>query len=172
MEVKAKLNYLHMAPRKVRLVTNLLKNMSVARARLELEHTPKRTSAPLLKLLQSAVANAKHNFQIDGHGLHIKEIMVNPGPVLKRFEPRAFGRAAPVRKRSSHILLILETGKVKAGGRRKIKKEGPVEREISREDIREEFVEDQSKRGREIPKGKPKIRTPDFVRRVFKRKVI
>ncbi|MBI2640762.1 MAG: 50S ribosomal protein L22 [Candidatus Sungbacteria bacterium] len=173
MEIKAQLNYLHIAPRKVRLVTDLLKDMSVVRARIQLEHLPKRSAAPLLRLLQSAVANAKHNFQIEDSGLHIKKVIVNPGPVLKRFEPRAFGRAAPIRKRSSHVLLVLETEKVKTGGRKKVRKEGPAIREATIEDM--EKIEEKTPRfGVERSEVRPglKPKSAGFVRRVFRRKAI
>lgn len=173
MEVKAHLNYLRMSPRKVRLVANLIKGLDTKRAELELQYVGRRSAEPLLKLLRSAVANAKHNFQLPEEGLYIKSILVNQGPTLKRFMPRAFGRAAPVRKRSSHVSLVLDTrSPVLTKQRKNLKKEEPLIRDLIREDIKEEFADEQSKGGRETPKEKPKIRTPDFVRRVFKRKVI
>ena len=109
MEIKANLNHLHIAPRKVRLVAGLIKGMDIDRARVELRHRGRRASPLLLKLLQSAAANAVHNFQLDEDGLFIKDIAVNPGPVLKRMRPRAFGRGASIRKRTSHVALVLES---------------------------------------------------------------
>lgn len=173
MEVKAHLNYLRMSPRKVRLAANLIKGMDTKRAELELQYLGRRSAQPLLKLLRSAVANARHNFQLPEEGLYVKSILVNQGPTLKRFMPRAFGRAAPVRKRTSHISLILDSRSPAAAKPRKAApKEEPLVRDVTREDLKEEFADDQSKGERETPKEKPKIRTPDFVRRVFKRKVI
>lgn len=109
MEVKASLNYLHMAPRKVRLAACLLKGMSVDRAQVVLRHLAKRSALPLAKLLASALANASGNFKLDKATLYVKDIRVNPGPVLKRFRPRAFGRAATIRRRMSHVDLVLES---------------------------------------------------------------
>lgn len=171
MYIKAELNYLHIAPRKVRLVTDLVKSMSVERARLELAHLPKRSSGPLLKLLQSAVANAKHNFHVDEKGLYLKKITVNPGPVLKRFEPRAFGRAAPIRRRASHISLILEAKEAKAPARGRSRREGPLVREMTAEDMGEGTIT-HPKADRSSAETAPKPRTPGFVRRVFSRKAI
>ncbi len=173
-EIKAQLNYLHIAPRKVRLVANLVKGMSVAEARLELESLPKRSAGPMLKLLQSAVANAKHNFQIGEKGFYLKKVVVNPGPVSKRFEPRAFGRAAPVRMRTSHILLVLDTKEevrhkpLKHGA----DKQGPVVREITAEDIKEESEVRSTKTAKRPDDISPIKNVPGFVKRVFRRKVI
>jgi len=107
MEAKAKLSYLHIAPRKVRLVASLLRGMDVRKAELELRNLVKRSSEPLLKLLKSAVQNAVHDFQMDSTRLYIKTITVDGGPVLKRMMPRAFGRGAQILKRMSHVTLVL-----------------------------------------------------------------
>ena len=106
--IEAQLNYVHIAPRKMRLVANLVKGMDVSRAETQLRFLTKRASHPLVKLLRSAVANAKHNFQLDEKDLVIQKITVDGGPVLKRFRARAFGRAARLRKRTSHVTLVLK----------------------------------------------------------------
>ena len=114
-QITAKLRYLHIAPRKVGLVVNALKGMSVNEAEAQLLFRTKRSSHPVLQLLRSAVANAKHNFKLDPETLFIKEIRVDQGPMLKRFMPRAMGRATPIHKKMSHVSLILESsGKTKA----------------------------------------------------------
>ena len=95
------------SPRKVRLVANFIRGKSVNRALALLNLLPKRASRPVVKLLESAIANAKNSFGASADNLVIKEIRVNPGFVFKRFVPRAFGRAAPVRKRTSHITVVL-----------------------------------------------------------------
>lgn len=107
MDIKAELNYLRIAPRKVRLIADLIKGMDVRRAELELEHMTKRPAAELLKLLKSASANAEHNFNQHREDLYVKEMRVDPGPVLKRSMPRAFGRSGLIRKRTSHVRLEL-----------------------------------------------------------------
>ena len=108
LQVTAKLNYLNVAPRKVRLVVNALKGLSVNEAEAQLLFRPKRSSESLLKLLRSAAANAKNNHKLSADHLVIKDIRVNQGPMLKRFLPRAMGRATPIQKKTSHIFLVLE----------------------------------------------------------------
>jgi len=107
MEIKAKLNYLRIAPRKVRLVTDLIKGMEVKQAENHLKFIPKRVSNFLLKLLQSAAANAQNNFKLDKDVLYIKEITVNEGTPFKRSMPVSRGRAFQVLKRISNINLVL-----------------------------------------------------------------
>ncbi len=96
-----------MSPRKVRLVVNTIRGLSVAAAETRLNFLPKLAAQPVLKLLRSAVANAEHNFKLDKKDLFVRHIVADGGPTLKRFRPRAFGRAAPIRKRTTHISLIL-----------------------------------------------------------------
>lgn len=105
--VKAKLSYLRMGPRKVRLVADMVRGRSVARAIDILTVTNKRPAKPLLKLLLSAVANAKHNFSMSQDSLKVATLTVDGGPMLKRWMPKAHGRATPVRERTSHINLVL-----------------------------------------------------------------
>lgn len=121
MDVKASIQYLHIAPRKVRVAACLVKGMRVKRAALALRHLPKHAALPLGKLLKSAIANAVENFKLDGKDLYIKDIRVNPGPVLKRVRPRAFGRAATIRRRMSHVALVLAASEA-AGTKRLSKK--------------------------------------------------
>jgi large subunit ribosomal protein L22 len=101
--VKAKLNNYRQSPRKVRLVADLVRGKSVAGARAELRHLPKRAATPLLKLLDSAIANAGKK-----DGLFVKSIQVDKGMILKRSMPRAHGRAYPIHKHTSHIKLELD----------------------------------------------------------------
>jgi len=108
-EVIAKLRFLRMGPRKVRLVTDLVKGRKALRARDALSLTNKSAALPILKLLNSAIANAKNNFKLDEETLFIKNITVDGGPVLKRWMPKAHGRATPVRQRTSHVTMILKT---------------------------------------------------------------
>lgn len=108
MEVRAHLRYLHIAPRKVRLVVDLIRGLSVDQATDQLSVLSKRSARPILKLLNSAVANAEHNFKLERQNLRVKSIVANEGPRLKRFRPRAFGRAAGILKRMSHVTIVLE----------------------------------------------------------------
>lgn len=109
--VKARLKYFRLSPRKVRLVVDLIRGLSVSRAMEQLEFSKKRSSDTLLKLLNSAVANAKNNFKLEKENLFISEITVDKGPTLKRWLPRARGRATPINKRSSHISVTLSDKK-------------------------------------------------------------
>lgn len=104
--MKASLKNYRQAPRKVRLVGDLLKGKSVAQAELELKHLAKRAALPMEKLLASAVANAKVA-GADVENLVVSNVRVDKGVVLKRMMPRAFGRGAPIHKHASHVHLTL-----------------------------------------------------------------
>jgi large subunit ribosomal protein L22 len=114
MEVKAKARYLRMSPKKVRLVIDLIRGLDVQAARTQLRFQKKAAAIPVLKLLESAVANAKHNFNLDEKDLCIKTIMADGGPTLHRWRPRAFGRSAPIRKRTTHLSIVLSEKEVPA----------------------------------------------------------
>ena len=110
IQAKAQLNSLRIAPRKVRLVADLIKGRDAQEAQTQLLVYAKRASNPMLKLLKSAIANARHNVKIGtSDALHIRDVRVDEGRVYKRFMPRARGRASMIKKRTSHITLILET---------------------------------------------------------------
>ena len=106
-EVKAHLSYLRMSPRKVRLVVDAVRGMDIEPALAQLQFMPRAAARPVKKLVESAVANATHNFQLSREGLFIKAATVNQGPTLKRWRPRAMGSAAPILKRTSHITIVL-----------------------------------------------------------------
>jgi large subunit ribosomal protein L22 len=108
MEVIAKARYIRMSPKKVRLVADMVRGMDVDKAEAQLKFVKKAASRPVLKVIQSARANAEHNFKMSPETLFVKTIMVDGGPVLHRWIPRAFGRATPLRKRSSHITVVLD----------------------------------------------------------------
>lgn len=103
----AKLSYLRMAPRKVRSVADLVKGLSVNDAEAQLIMQRRRPAKPILKLLRSAVANAKNNRQLNADHLFIESIRVDGGPMLKRSLPRARGSASPIEKKMSHVTIIL-----------------------------------------------------------------
>jgi len=108
MTVTSKLRYLRIAPRKVRLVADLIRGKTVEEAQTTLNFTQKRAALPILKLLKQAIANAKNNFQLKEENLFISKILVNEGPKLKRVFPRARGHADTIQKKTSHIILVLE----------------------------------------------------------------
>ncbi|MEK9131487.1 MAG: 50S ribosomal protein L22 [Patescibacteria group bacterium] len=105
--ITAKLNNYRQSPRKVRLVASLISGKPVVDAIALLPHVAKRSAKPLATLINSAVANAKHNFSLSADTLIIKEFRVDAGATMKRSMPRAHGSAYPIRKRTSHITLIL-----------------------------------------------------------------
>ena len=110
-EIRAQLNYLKMSPRKVRLAADLIRGLPVEQAKTQLIFLQKIAALPLRKLLASALANARHNFGLEESDLYVKELKVDGGSMLKRWTPKAFGRAAPIHKHSSHISLTLGTKK-------------------------------------------------------------
>ena len=108
MEVRAITRYVRISPRKVRLVTELIKGQPVEAALTTLKFMPKKAARLVSKTLQSAVANAEQNPNIDIDTLYIKRIFVDEGPSMKRWRARAMGRATRILKRSSHITVILD----------------------------------------------------------------
>ena len=104
---KAQLNYLMISPRKVRLISNTIKGMTIAEAQAQLLLRPHRAAEALLKLLNSAVANAKNTQQLAAESLKVNNVWVDSAPVLKRSLPRAQGRATSIFKRMSHITIEL-----------------------------------------------------------------
>ncbi len=107
MDVHAFLRSLRISPRKVRLVIDAVRGKSVKDADIRLSLMNKGAALPVLKLLRSAIANAEHNFKMESSSLYIKSITGDGGPTLKRSRPRAFGRAAPIRKRTTHLSIVL-----------------------------------------------------------------
>ncbi|OHA02982.1 MAG: 50S ribosomal protein L22 [Candidatus Sungbacteria bacterium RIFCSPHIGHO2_02_FULL_52_23] len=173
MEIKAQLRHLHIAPRKVRAVAGLIRGMGATDAERELAHLIKRSSDPLRKLLRSALANATHNFHLDEAGIRVKEIRIDPGPVSRRFRPRAFGRAAPIRRRTSHVILILEAKGIAPRPRTRMGVR-PIVREATHEDMRRDADDTHGDKSgdREAETSPRKAKPVSLARRVFQRKVI
>ena len=173
-QVIAKLRYLHIAPRKVRLVAGLIQGLSFHESLIQLAHLPKRASRPMEKLLRSAAANAKHNFNLDEKNLRVKRVLVDGGPVSKRIEPRAFGRGAVVRKRMSHVTLTLDEAadSLQRSRRPRARKQAPLVRRASINELSAIRKEDHDSDRREsVEKIRVKPRA-GAVRRFFQRKAI
>ena len=111
MESSAVARYVRISPRKVRLVMNQVRGKRVEEAVNMLSFASQKGAAILLKLINSAVANAQQNSDIDVDNLYIKKIYADEGPVMKRFRPRASGRATRILKRTSHLTVILNEKK-------------------------------------------------------------
>jgi large subunit ribosomal protein L22 len=111
MQAKAVANTIRIAPRKVRLVVDLIRGKQAGEAVAILKLTPKAASPVVEKVLKSAIANAEHNYDMDINNLVVTEAYVNEGPTLKRFRPRAMGRASQINKRTSHITIVVSEKK-------------------------------------------------------------
>jgi large subunit ribosomal protein L22 len=107
MQAIAIARHVRIAPRKVRLVVDLIRGKKASEALAILKFTPKAASPVVEKVLNSALANADHNYNMDLDTLYVKEVFVDQGPTLKRFRPRAQGRAFRIYKRTSHITVVL-----------------------------------------------------------------
>lgn len=99
---------MHISPRKVRLLADLVRKQKAQQARTFLNFCVKKGSLPMRKLLDSAIANAKNNFEMKEEDLFIKEIKVDEGPKMKRWRARSKGRAMPIQKKTSHITIVLD----------------------------------------------------------------
>lgn len=163
----AKLKYLKIAPRKVRAIAGLIRGLSVNEAEAQLMTSRRRPAASLLKLLRSAVSNAKNNQKINPESLFIKTITVDGGPMLKRYLPRARGMATPIQKKLSHITLTLEEKRDQKSNRftivvKKKAKKPTSEAKASKKDKEKETKEEKA--------IKPQPKNPGFFQKVFSRK--
>jgi large subunit ribosomal protein L22 len=138
MEVKAQAKYIKIAPRKVRLVVHLVRGMNVSKAVDQLTFANKRAAKPILKLVNSAIANAEHNFELDKNNLYIKSLIAGEGPIAYRWMPRAFGRATKLRKKTTHVYLILDEKVPSKKVKKEIKKDGKKISEVSKQDIKQD----------------------------------
>ena len=105
---KAQAKYIRISSRKVKTVIDLIRDKQVAEAKAILMATPKAASEPVTKVLNSAIANAENNMELSADTLYVAEVFADQGPTLKRYRPRAQGRASRIRKRTSHITIILD----------------------------------------------------------------
>lgn len=111
MEAKAVAKYVRISPRKARQVIDLIRGKSVREARAILKFVPNKGAEIIEKVLKSAVSNAEHNYEMDVDSLVVSRCFVDEGPTLKRYKPRAMGRADAIRKRTSHITVIVSEKK-------------------------------------------------------------
>jgi ribosomal protein L22 len=105
--VKASARYVRIAPRKARLIADQVRGMHIESARALLQFSPRGAAHPIHKLINSAAANAENNHDLIGDEMRVASITVDEGPTLRRFRPRAMGRATPINKRTSHIRVAL-----------------------------------------------------------------
>ncbi len=143
MEVKASLKHLKIAPRKTRLVAGLVRGMEVNKAINQLKFLNKKSAQPVLKLVNSAIASAVNNYDLDKNNLMIKEIRIEDGKTLKRWLPRAHGRATTIRKRMSHVYITLS--EIVDGGKRKAK-EQKIEVPVKLDDLAKQAKKDKTEK--------------------------
>ena len=108
MEAKAIARHIRIAPRKIRVVIDLIRGRNIGDAYAILKHTPKIGSEVLLKVLESAIANAEHNYDMNSDKLYVAAAFVDQGPTLKRIHPRSRGQAFKILKRSSHVTVVVK----------------------------------------------------------------
>ncbi|MDD3618771.1 MAG: 50S ribosomal protein L22 [Desulfobulbaceae bacterium] len=108
METRAVAKYIRISPQKARLVADVVRGMDADTAITTLKFMPKKGARILRKVIESAVANAIQTEKVDTDTLYIKRILIDGGPMLKRFRPRAMGRATPILKRTSHITVVVD----------------------------------------------------------------
>ena len=111
MAVVAKLRYQRLSPQKARLVADIVRGKNALQALNVLRFTNKKAAKYIEKTLRSAIANAKHNFNMDSDKLYISKILIDKGPVLKRISPRAMGRADIIHKKTSHVTVVVSEKK-------------------------------------------------------------
>ena len=167
--ISAKLRHLRIAPRKVRLVADLIRGKSAEEAQTILNFTVKKAAQPILKLLNSALANVKNNFQLDPLNLYVSRITVDEGQKLKRWRSRARGTAYGIQKKTSHVNLALDEI-AKSKRLKKVKKVAATELAATEggEPRPKEFGREKPKLRPEAPAPKPKIEKG--LRRIFRRK--
>ncbi len=174
MEIKAHLRYLRIAPRKVRLVADLIRGKSVKEAEDILNFTVKKAAKPILKLLKSAIASAIHNFQKKEENLYIKKITVDEGPKLKRWRARARGQAFEIQKKTSHITIVLDEIKKEEKTTKKKKEKVAGEEKKEKEGIKKKKEEKKiEKEQKKKPIFDKKVSIPKIekrIRKIFRRK--
>ena len=167
MEVKASLQHLRMSAQKVRLVLDIVRKMPVEAALDQLKFINKKASLPVAKLIKSAIANGENTYSLDKSNLFIKEIKADEGVTLKRWMPRAHGRASAIRKRGCHVSVVL--AEIKESGH-KAKKVVAAPEPVKLEKLAKEG-EKSVKAGVKIEKekGKKAVAAPEKAK-VFRRK--
>lgn len=170
----ASLRHMRIAPRKMRLVAHLIKHMDVSRAQAQLFLHERRPAQPLLKLLQSAIANAK-NKGLDEKKLVVADIRVDGGAMLKRWMPRAQGRATPIQKKTSHITITLKESEKQVQSEFIVEKKKKDKKEKTKQQNKKQKMDVREEKEQETKtESKVESKTQDkgFIKQVFRRKSI
>lgn len=173
MKVTARLRHLNISPRKVRAVADTVRGLRAKEADGKLGTIRRRPALAVRKLLRSAIANAENSFGLDPQTLQIERLLVDGGPVLKRYRPRAQGRAALIEHRTSHVTVVLEGERALPAGRQdKTAAVKGVKGESKATDQIREKAEPAPKKEFEIEKKVGREQKPSFVKRLFRRKTV
>ncbi|OGY66506.1 MAG: 50S ribosomal protein L22 [Candidatus Harrisonbacteria bacterium RIFCSPLOWO2_01_FULL_40_28] len=162
------LNYLKIAPRKVRLIARLLRNLPLNEAEAQLVLLPQRAAAALLKFVRAAHANIKNNHHKDPETFYVESIQVDEGPMLKRMMPRARGRGMAIHKKLSHVTMVLAEKEGQAKPRFKIQRTPKLVKQKEGIDADKKKTFDDKENVDEKKKG----REPRLVNRIFRRKSV
>jgi len=142
MEAKAYLKFTRISSKKVRLVVDMISGKKIDVARDQLRFSTKKSAPIVLKVLNSAVQNAEYNKKLKADDLTVSKAFVDEGATLKRWRPRAFGKAAPIRKRTSSVTIIVSDGKDDLVSKNKVKKElKPEEKKKHKDTVKEEKID-------------------------------
>lgn len=167
MEVLARGKYIKISPKKARPVANLIRGKKASEARVVLTSLPVSAALEIKKVLDSAIANAQNNFNLDKEGLIVAKIVINGGPMIKRYMPRAKGMASEIKRRTSHIEIIL-SGEI-VTKKKKVEKVLPRKVSSSDEDKKEtKTVKSENPRDsfkKEVKKEQQKKSSPIFRRK-------
>jgi large subunit ribosomal protein L22 len=173
MDIKVKLNYLKIAPRKVRLVSDLIRGQRVDFAKSTLQFTVKKSAENILGLLNSGIASAKNNYGIEEDNLYISEIKVDEGPKLKRWIPRARGSASRIQKKTSHITIVLKQIEEKETIKKINKEIKPEKVRVSNiQEVKEDAKTKKSKQSRKKDNSSMITKDKNSNKRIFRRKSI
>ena len=183
MKVTASLNNLRIAPRKTKMIADMIRGMDIKEALDQLETTVRKPGLPFQKLLSSAIANAENNFGLDQNNLYVSDVLIGAGPTIKRWMPRAYGRAGKILKRTSKITIVLEE-RIEGKGRKskeqmakemeaRLKEKKKQEKEMKEsQDKKEEETKDKKipEISREAEKTKREGKGKSWGNRIFRRK--
>lgn len=175
MKISAKVRHLHASPQKCRLVIDLIRGMEVKKAGYQLKNLNKKAALSVLKLLNSAVSSAEHNHGMEKDNLYISKIFADEGTKMKRWRPRAFGRAYPIIRRTSHITLVLDekvVGKKKTSKKVSKVKKDDLKKETIREKLDQKRKDKEKKYEKRDIKENKSLKTRGVFKKMFRRKSV
>lgn len=170
MKVRAFLKNYRVSPRKVRLLTTLVKGLSVEEALIQLDQSAKASAMQVKKLAASALANAENNFGLDRKNLYVFDMRVDEGPTMKRWMPRAFGRATEIHKRTSRVTIVLEEFVEGAGRKTKKEMDTKKKQKKNKEKIASDLKKKDSNQATSKISEQKVVKSGGFSKKMFQRK--